>query len=103
VRLKPTIFYMPEMLPLMIDINSVHYKGSSHLRVPGSDVLLELRFALRLPREFLLYSRPAFHDYLMRFFNDRKVGGWLLDVQQNGSSLFLVMYFDSVLVRELCC
>jgi hypothetical protein len=104
VRRKPTIFYMPEMLPLMIDINSGHYRGSSHLRVPGSDVLLELRFALRSPREFLSYSRPAFHDYLMRFFfNDRKVGGWLLDVQQNGSSLFLVMYFDFVLVRELCC
>lgn len=39
----------------------------------------------------------------MRFFNDRKVGGWLVDVEQNGSSLFLVMYFDFVLVRELCC
>ena len=57
-----TIFYLPEMLPLMIDNNSGHCRGSLHLQAPGGDVLLELQFALRSPKEFLSYSRPAFYD-----------------------------------------
>lgn len=103
MRLKHTKFCLPELLPLVIDIKSRDHRDSSHLRVPRGDVLLKLRFALQPPKEFPSYSRPAFHVYLVCFLSDRMVGGWFLDAEQNGSSLFLVMYFDFVLVRELCC
>jgi hypothetical protein len=55
------------------------------------------------PRSFRYIADRRFMSTWCVFFNDRKVGGWFLDVEQNGSFLFLVMYFDFGLVRELCC